>query len=135
MRRLLLAIAFLACKNPVDKLDIIVGEGAVQFTPPALYAELWQKMEACSGLAGDFNAVTWYHSPRIDVGGKSYDGGWLGKQNVIVIVDARVENIVVVSHEEMHALLQGGLDHPVKYFNGACGDLTTVKENPSTSSQ
>lgn len=127
----LCALALGGCRNPVDtNFQYIIAEGAVRMEPPALYRDRWRAMEACSGLSGSFENVTWYHTPRLVLDGKIYDGGWLKRQNAIFIVDARLDNLVVIDHEITHALLQGGIDHPAQYFHGACGDLTTVRENP-----
>lgn len=90
--------------------------------PPAWYATDWARLEACSGLKGDFNSVAWYVSPQIAVRDSTYRGAYLPKNHAIILLDNAVNIARIVDHEEMHALLRGG-GHPLQYFNGVCGDL------------
>lgn len=118
-----LALLLLMACHPLSTLDVLRKEGATPLQPPAWYEADWHRLEACSGLKGDFAAVSWYQSPQIAVADSSYRGGYLPKNHAIVILDNALNNHTVVNHEEMHALLRGGMDHPIKYFNGSCGDL------------
>jgi len=100
---------------------------------PAIYREWWAKTEACSGLSGDFDRVEWLMVP-----GESFDcksgqcvGHWHpGHQ--IYIAEPYLENEMVVRHEMLHDLLNGG-GHPNPPFGADC-PLTwaTWPGSPST---
>ncbi len=99
--------------------------GAQRFTAPAQYRAWWALTEACSGLHGDFNAVTWYLLPYANsfaLEGSSVNGAWYGDPNRIVLGDSVKLTGSLVRHEMLHALLQSGA-HPRHQFLGNCGDI------------
>jgi hypothetical protein len=99
--------------------------GARRFTPPAQYRAWWALAEACSGLRGDFNAVSWYSYPSGDVfalGGEPVNAAWYGDGNRIVLGDSEEFDGSLVRHEMLHALLRSGA-HPRQQFLGNCSDI------------
>lgn len=121
-----------ACGKDVTAPEL----GAWQFEglqPYATYKDptplrtLWSKVEACSGLKGDFDSASFYSAASITRAGKQYGGAWVLEGNRIILAQgifAPENEALLIMHEEMHALLQSGT-HPASYFNGACGDLMT----------
>lgn len=88
--------------------------------PPAIYREWWARTEACSGLSGDFDRVEW-----LVVRGESFEcrsgqcvGHWQPSHH-IYIAESWVENEMVVRHEMLHDLLNGG-GHPDPPFGEGC---------------
>lgn len=118
----ILLVLLVACREATaPNIELL---GAVQIQPPANYLTIWNETEACSGLVGDFGAVTFYivQGDTFMIEGETYRGVWIRNGNRIVLASdwARVPQIIM--HEEMHALLQGD-GHPAHYFNGVCGNL------------
>lgn len=122
MKKLLL-LALIACVHPTGDFAEVIQEGATRFQPPESYRMEWHSMEMCSGLRGNFDLVAWYHTQHIMVRDSTFEGGYFAKHHAIVIPDYQINNKIVIDHEEMHALLRGGADHPAQYFNGSCGNL------------
>ena len=120
MKRLaLMVVVFLllalGCRDPLEP-----------FTLTAQYRVWWAELEECSGLRGDFDAVSFYIRPRTEeftVDGANYWGYWTPGSNSITLAERWAMTEKLVKHEEMHALLQD-VAHPVAYFDGACGNLT-----------
>jgi hypothetical protein len=105
----------------------VVGppSGARRFTPPALYRAWWALTESCSGLRGNFDAVSWYLYRGGDVfalEGKPVNGAWYGAGNRIALGDSEELDGSLVRHEMLHALLQSG-EHPRQQFLGNCSDI------------
>jgi hypothetical protein len=86
---------------------------------PAVYREWWSRTEACSGLRGDFERVEWLMVPGYSFACSSGQcaGHWRGDQ--IYIAEAWQENEMVVRHEMLHALINGG-GHPNPPFGEGC---------------
>ena len=94
---------------------------------PIQYATWWSMTEACSGLQGNLDAVSWYAVPEDTLGGfaldgSEYDGYWVRAGDRIYLASNAVNRGSVVRHEMLHALLQNG-GHPVEYFVTRCGAL------------
>lgn len=94
---------------------------------PIQYATWWNMTEACSGLSGNFDAVSWYTIPVDSLGGFSYEGSefdglWFIDGDRIYLAANAVSKGSVVRHEMLHALLQSH-GHPVEYFVTRCGAL------------
>lgn len=103
-----------------------IARDAVAIPTPSIARQTWNELEACSGLRGNFDAVRWLVEPNgIRVDGAWRGGAWIADWNAIVLAPPNQTDPFIIRHEEMHALLHGGSDHPAKYFNGACGDLMT----------
>ncbi len=104
--------------------------GAQRFNPPEQYRAWWALTEACSGVRGDFNAVTWYVDPNANafaLEGQSVNGAWYGEGNKIVLGDSVTKVGSLVRHEMLHALLQVR-GHPRNQFLGNCGDIVVCIE-------
>lgn len=119
MKRLLLVLILTACSADIMGL----GE-AVPYDSPML-RPLWNEVEACSGLQGNFDAVRWYLAPNgIKRNGVWVGGLWDQDENKIYLTPPHKDDPRMIKHEEMHALLgPTGNNHPPHYFNGVCGDL------------
>ncbi|HYC34070.1 MAG TPA: hypothetical protein VEB59_17390 [Gemmatimonadales bacterium] len=96
----------------------IVGDQPMD--APEIYREWWAKTEACSGLSGDYDRVEWQV-----VAGDSFDcksgqcvGHWQPSHQ-IWIAEPYVNNEMVVRHEMLHDLLNGG-GHPNPPFGEGC---------------
>lgn len=117
MRRLLLALAFLACS------ELTAPDGAVPIYPiPAVYREWWSELESCSGFSGDIDAVRFYSEPYYE--GHVGKARWQGSTVILVLAEHAVYLEWYVKHEMMHVLGRIG-GHPAQYFNGVCGNLVT----------
>lgn len=112
----LVALLLVACDSPV-----MVKEQP--FDPPPLYREWYTKLEACSGINGDFDAIRFFSAESIMEGGKHRYGYWTPRHK-ITLQDNMTEPVFgwLIKHEMMHDLIQSG-SHPPKYFNGVCGNL------------
>jgi hypothetical protein len=96
----------------------IVGEEPM--APPSVYREWWARTQACSGLSGDFDRVEWLVVPGASFECKSGQcvGHWHpGHQ--IYIAEEWVDNEMVVRHEMLHDLMNGG-GHPNPPFGEGC---------------
>jgi hypothetical protein len=112
----------LACRE-VSAPD--VPYTAEPFTPPDRFALWWRLTEACSGLTGDFAAVSWYVVPltnTISYQGKQVDAYWIGDPDRIVLSNAHHEDGPTVRHEMLHALRHAN-GHPRDAFLTACGGV------------
>ena len=96
----------------------IVGDEPM--AAPAVYREWWAKTQACSGLSGDFDRVEWMVVP-----GESFEcksgrcvGHWHPSHH-IYIAEQYLHNEMVVRHEMLHDLLDGG-GHPNPPFGQGC---------------
>lgn len=99
--------------------------GVVPLVPrPVQFQSWWRMVEACSGVHGDLDAVSWYRERTgvITVDGEQYDGYWFGAGNRIVLASDAEFDGRIVRHEMLHALLQNG-GHPEEYFVTRCGAL------------
>jgi hypothetical protein len=121
-KSLVLLLALIACGDPTGTSDVRI-EGSARYDAPAL-AERWVMMEACSGLKGDFRQVSFYTATRIVYKGVDVRGYWRKADNSIFLLESLKGNTTAIEHEETHALLQGGANHPAAYFiDGPCGNL------------
>jgi hypothetical protein len=121
MKRAIVGLVLLAgCASITD----VTPSSAVPFAPPPIYRVYWAELEACSGLAGNFDNIQWFAVPRITMpnGSGEAAGLWFQDGNRIYIEQAYVDNWLIIKHEEMHALL-GHPGHPPEYFSGVCGQL------------
>jgi hypothetical protein len=91
--------------------------GTYPFAPPPFYQGLWEQVEGCSGLSGDFAKVRWFAVPQrlfTCPDGECF-GVWEGPHNIYVTELAMADslgNYFTVRHEMLHELLRGGLNHP-----------------------
>jgi hypothetical protein len=119
-----LLAAALACGGDTPLAPL--PDGAVLQGAPDIYGTWWHEVEQCSGKTGDFNAVSWYYVP----GQYTFSSGtgadlvavWLPSRNAIVLAEFAREDSLVVTHEELHAILRR-TDHPAEYFVQKCGNL------------
>lgn len=100
--------------------------GLAEMTPitdTAFLREVWEATEACSGLHRDMGHVKFFSTPTLSADGQEIAGIWLSGLDWVVVIDKLKDNRRLLMHEDMHALLGGGSDHPARYFNGVCGDI------------
>jgi hypothetical protein len=92
----------------------------VPLDPPPIYREWWAKTEACSGLKGHFDRVTWSvlegRSFRCSSG--QCAGHW-SKGHHIYLAGDWVMDEMVVRHEMLHDLI-GMPGHPAPPFGQGC---------------
>lgn len=96
---------------------------AKPLVPPAIYRTWWAATEACAGLRGSFESITWYavSGSAFSVSGGSAVGltRILPWRTDVVLARAHVADELVVRHEMLHALLGRG-GHPPVYFEERC---------------
>lgn len=106
---------------------------ADQFEAPPAYRTWWDEVAACSGRAGDFEAVRFYRAPgagedsltyRDRRTGRSYYGEWDPRSNSIYLAWGQLQSSNIVRHEMLHAVLRS-VGHPRRYFDGACSPLVS----------
>jgi len=111
-----------ACDRLVDPP---LPSDAETFAPPPVYATWWKMTEACSGLTGSFNAVSWVKTAdalRDINSGDPIVAYWTARSNRIVLTNTVVMAGGAVRHEMLHALYkQGG--HPRNLYLGKCAGL------------
>lgn len=88
---------------------------------PSVYPRWWSMTEACSGLTGALDAVSWYVVPdelglQRDEGTRGY---WSMASNRIVLVAQDTLDGGGVRHEMLHALIRTG-GHPRAQFLERC---------------
>ena len=107
-----------------DPTGALLPPGAEPFVPPRVYEQWWQLTEQCSGLVGNFAAVSWYRVPGasdIPLGdGTLVNGEWNERANRIVLAGDAVLAGDLVRHEMLHALLHAP-GHPRAAFISRCG--------------
>jgi hypothetical protein len=107
-----------------DPTGSLLPFGAERFVPPKVYEEWWQLTEQCSGLTGDFAAVSWYHVPgAVDIppgDGSLVNGRWDEAENRIILGGESERAGDLVRHEMLHALLRAS-GHPRQQFIARCG--------------
>jgi hypothetical protein len=94
--------------------------GDVPLTPPAVYQEWWDKTEACSGLTGDFDRLTWsvIEGSSFSCSSGQCAGHW-SKDHHIFLAGDWVMDEMVVRHEMLHELI-GRPGHPAPPFGQGC---------------
>ena len=125
LKTLGVGIAFavvVSCESPTEPLP----EGAIAFTAPPAYEVWWHQVEACAGRSSDFHAIAWYEVPGgtvFTVGSDSrIEGYWQPYHSSITLAGMRLNDSLLVRHEELHAILHT-IDHPPEYFADKCGTL------------
>ncbi len=114
----LLAVAG-GCSSPTAP----VGSDITRLDAPGIYRTWYSQIEACSGLKGNYDALTLQGAKSIAVGSDSYSGYWTPPHTITIRVETDwLYDETLVKHEFMHDLLQSGT-HPSQYFNGICGNL------------
>ncbi len=94
--------------------------GSAPIEAPAVYREWWGKTESCSGLSGDFDRIEWLVVPgySFECSSGQCAGHWR-RGHQIYIAEEWVMNEMVVRHEMLHDLLNGG-GHPDPPFGEGC---------------
>lgn len=101
--------------------------GAVLFQPPAHYLDLWQQVESCSGLRGNFGRIAWF---TVEGGafpdpetGRPVLGHWAPKHIIslagTVTGGVYADADFIVKHEMLHDLI-GHAGHPAVPFASPC---------------
>ncbi len=98
--------------------------GAVPLAPPPVFQEWHRRTEECSGLRGDFTALTWYVVPGVSAFRTRRGpevGAWTRRpgQETIVLAGNFAGHEMVVRHEMLHALI-GKAGHPPDLFVTRC---------------
>src|SRR6266571_2933145 len=110
-----------ACGSATDLQPLPAG--AIPMGPPAIYETWWHEVEQCSGKTGDFAAISWYYVPGpagFGIGsGADLVGIWQPQHHSITLAEYAREDSSVVTHEELHAILNRA-DHPAEYFVQKC---------------
>jgi hypothetical protein len=118
------AFCFLFLLEGCDPTGSLLPLGAEPFVPPRVYEQWWQLTEQCSGVTGNFGAVSWYRVPGvgdIPLGDGTLVGGeWDERANRIVLAGTQELAGDLVRHEMLHALLRAP-GHPRAEFISRCG--------------
>jgi len=110
---LLWLIGLLGCR------DSLAPSGTAE---PPLQARQWfSELEACSGLAGDFDQIVWFVADQPVQRDNGITVGEWDSPNRIVLARAWYESEDAVKHEMLHFLLQH-TGHPDPPF-GTCAFL------------
>lgn len=96
---LALVLALAACSSPTE-----LPPNALPFEPPALYAQWWVEVSACTGTDRPFEEIEWSGVPG---GPWQVHGYWAIGQYVpprsIYLADHLLADQRVVKHEMIHA--------------------------------
>ena len=115
-------VVMLSCESPTEPLPA----GAVKLVPPPIYRTWWNQVEACAGRNSDFEAVSWYQVPGSTVfragSTPNLDGYWQPYHSSITLAGLKLNDSLLVRHEELHAILHR-VDHPAEFFVQKCGPL------------
>ncbi len=117
MKRVLVGLAVLlgACQTVTSPDALPDGMTPVGTPLPAVYAETWARVEACSGLAGEFSRVTYLDSPgTLTIPRYGTFGETLIGQHAILLSGILAANIakgdsaaiLTLAHEDIHELTQ-----------------------------
>lgn len=107
---------------------LLVGMGGCGFDPegdaplaaPPVYREWWAKTEACSGLKGNFDRLTWsvIEGPSFSCSSGQCAGHWSKDHHIYLAGDWAMDEMVV-RHEMLHDLI-GLSGHPAPPFGQGC---------------
>lgn len=120
----LTSLATLAC-GAEGRVD-----GAVAFSPPAVYQRWWTLTEACSGLSGSLKRVQWMRAPATALQAAEGAGTvayWSSRNNRIVLATNAIANGRIVRHEMLHALSRSR-GHPASLFLARCAGVVRCDE-------
>ena len=94
--------------------------GDVPLNPPAVYREWWNKTQACSGLTGDFERITWsvIQGSSFACSSGQCAGHWSEDHHIYLAGDWSMDEMVV-RHEMLHDLI-GRPGHPAPPFGQGC---------------
>ena len=95
-------------------------EGDVPLDPPAIYREWWDKTQACSGLTGNFDRLTWsvIEGSSFSCSSGQCAGHWSRDHHIYLAGDWAMDEMVV-RHEMLHELI-GRPGHPAPPFGVGC---------------
>jgi hypothetical protein len=99
--------------------------GAELFSPPTVYARWWALTEACSGVTGPLQDITFFQVPGVSdflSEGRRVVGYWTNGGNEIVLAGDAVLDGGSVRHEMLHALIRIG-GHPRDQFLEKCAGV------------
>lgn len=110
--------------------------GSRAFDPPPVYRTLWQEVEDCSGLHGDFDRVRWFVFPQsfFWCGDETCAGVWHVPHDIYLSEVAQSDSgghYFTVRHEMLHDLLAGGADHPPVFSTCGLSRRWTVEVDAS----
>jgi len=134
MRRAIATLALGTTPLGLNGCDSIVDPklpaDAEQFTPPPVYSTWWRMTEACSGLTGSLDAVTWYKTDEVVHDARTGDviaGYWTAASNRIVLTSTVMLDGGTVRHEMLHALIRKD-GHQRNQFLGNCAGTVDCEE-------
>ena len=92
----------------------------VPLDPPPIYREWWVKTQACSGLSGDFDRLSFstIEGPSFSCSSGQCAGHWRGDHHIFLAGDWAMDEMVV-RHEMLHDLI-GRPGHPAPPFGEGC---------------
>lgn len=115
-----------ACHEIVDPP---LPDEAVRFVPPPVYARWWAMTEACAGVTGTMDHVSWYlvDGAPLVVNGRVVRGYWSAGSDRIVLSDNAQFDGRTVRHEMLHALARR-VGHSRDLFLRRCGGVVSCGE-------
>jgi hypothetical protein len=116
-----------ACVNITDPP---LPEGARILSAPELYARWWAMTEACAGITGSFDAVTWFEVPdasSVALNGRQVAAYWSLASNRIVVAGKSALEGSLVRHEMLHALTRSS-GHSRALYLGSCAGVVACDE-------
>jgi len=95
-------------------------QGDVPLDPPPVFREWWDKTQACSGLQGNFDRVSWsvIEGPSFACSSGQCAGHWRKDHHIFLASDWAADEMVV-RHEMLHDLI-GLPGHPAPPFGKGC---------------
>jgi hypothetical protein len=95
-------------------------KGDVPMDPPPIYQDWWGKPEACSGLHGNFDRVSWsvIEGPSFPCSSGQCAGHWNNDHHIFLAGDWAMDEMVV-RHEMLHDMI-GQAGHPAPPFGKGC---------------
>ena len=110
MRRLILALVFLACTAGPT-----FAQAPERFEPLPFYTTWWAEVQKCSGRTGRMSRVRWYEVPQGPWADPTYPGLVLygiTNGNDVYIAGGQLTQSWIVKHEMLHIL---GFHHEDPY--------------------
>ena len=95
-------------------------QGDVPLDPPLVFQEWWDKTQACSGLQGNFDRISWsvIDGPSFACSSGQCAGHWRKDHHIFLAGDWAADEMVV-RHEMLHDLI-GLPGHPSPPFGKGC---------------
>lgn len=99
--------------------DTFAVRDAHVIQPPALYHEMWDSAQVCTGRRGRFSDLTFFVAEELESRGEILAGHYEPGEKVIYLLEGWENHPMVVKHEMIHALgVYPG--HPAVPFESPC---------------